>query len=74
MKNKRYLEAMNEQEESLLLAYQDLQSIDEVENLKQEYLKQEDANPENSKKNILWYERLTTYMLRYFRKEEDPIL
>ncbi|CAD8111358.1 unnamed protein product [Paramecium sonneborni] len=69
MKNQRYLEAMNEQEESVLIANQDLQSLIEM----QKYANQAAQTQDDQQLKKL-YLRLKNNVLQKFQRQEDQVM
>ncbi|CAD8197790.1 unnamed protein product [Paramecium pentaurelia] len=69
MRNQRYLEAMNEQEESVLIANQDLQSLKEME----QYANQA-AQPQDDQQLIKLYLRLKNNVLQKFQRQEEKVM
>ncbi|CAD8119476.1 unnamed protein product [Paramecium sonneborni] len=66
MRNQRYLEAMNEQEESVLIANQDLQSLKEME----QYANQA-AQLQDDQQIVKLYLRLKNNVLQKFQRQEE---
>ncbi|CAD8196015.1 unnamed protein product [Paramecium octaurelia] len=69
MKNQRYLEAMNEQEESVLIANQDLQSLIEM----QKYANQA-AQTHDDQQLMKLYLRLKNNVLQKFQRQDDQVM